>query len=250
MRRTPWATPVSSVMVKNAMSPVRLTWVPPQNSLDSPMVSTRTVSPYFSPKKAIAPAFLASAIASTSVSAGRLARTRALTRSSTRWRSSGVSGAKCEKSKRRRSGATSEPFCVTCAPSTVRSAQCSRCVAEWLRRMASRRSPSTSSSTASPTRSSPSVTSPRCTYSVDTGRFTSSTRSLALADADRAGVAHLAALLAVERRLGGDDRDPLRVRADRVDLLAVGDQRHDLRRAARAPRSRGTAWRRRARRPS
>ena len=118
MRRTPCATPVSSVIVKNAMSPVRATCVPPQNSFDSPMVTTRTVSPYFSPKKAIAPAFLASAMASTAVSVATLARTRALTRSSTLRFSSSVSGAKCEKSKRRRSGATSEPFCVTCAPST------------------------------------------------------------------------------------------------------------------------------------
>ena len=37
MRRTPWATPVSSVSLKKAMSPVRATWVPPQNSFDSPM---------------------------------------------------------------------------------------------------------------------------------------------------------------------------------------------------------------------
>ena len=63
MRRTPCATPVSSVSLKNAMSPVRATWVPPQNSFDSPIVTTRTVSPYFSPKKAMAPACLASAMA-------------------------------------------------------------------------------------------------------------------------------------------------------------------------------------------
>jgi len=45
-----------------------------------------------------------------------------------------------------------------------------------------------------------------------------------------AGVADLAALLAVERRLGGDDRDVLRHRADDLGFLTVGDQRHDLRR--------------------
>ena len=38
------------------------------------------------------------------------------------------------KSKRSRSGATSEPFCVTCGPSRRRSASCSRWVAEWLAR--------------------------------------------------------------------------------------------------------------------
>ena len=77
MRRTPWAMPVSSVILKKAMSPVRATCVPPQNSFDSPMVTTRTVSPYFSPKKAIAPAFLASAMGSTCGVGGGVARGRA-----------------------------------------------------------------------------------------------------------------------------------------------------------------------------
>ena len=49
-----------------------------------------------------------------------------------------VTALKCAKSKRRRSGATSEPACLTCVPSTWRSAACSRCVAVWLRRVASR----------------------------------------------------------------------------------------------------------------
>ena len=53
-----------------------------------------------------------------------------------------------EKSKRSRSGATSEPFCATWSPSTWRSASCSRCVAEWLARIAPRRSSSTTSSSA------------------------------------------------------------------------------------------------------
>ena len=57
--------------------------------------------------------------------------------------SSGVSAFGWLKSKRRRSGATSEPFCVTWVPSRRRSASCSRCVAEWLARRAVRRSPST-----------------------------------------------------------------------------------------------------------
>src|SRR5690606_7415402 len=38
--------------------------------------------------------------------------------------SSAVMGWKCAKSKRRRSGATSEPFCCTCVPSTWRGAAC------------------------------------------------------------------------------------------------------------------------------
>jgi hypothetical protein len=56
-------------------------------------------------------------------------------------------GLKCEKSKRRRSGATSEPFCVTCSPSTLRSAACSRCVAEWFSTIACRRAASSNRST-------------------------------------------------------------------------------------------------------
>ena len=175
--------PVSSVIWKKAMSPVRATCVPPQNSFDSPIVTTRTVSPYFSPKNAIAPACLASAIGSTSVSAATFLRTRSLTRSSTRCFSSSDSGAECEKSKRSRSGATSEPFWVTCVPSTWRSAQWRRCVAEWLRRMSSRRSASTVRSTVSPTRSSPDCTSPTWTQSVDTGRLQSRTVIFAEADA-------------------------------------------------------------------
>jgi hypothetical protein len=43
------------------MSPVRRTCVPPQSSVEkSPMRSTVTRSPYFSPKKASAPALMAS----------------------------------------------------------------------------------------------------------------------------------------------------------------------------------------------
>ena len=75
---------------------------------------------------------------------------RSLTRSSTSACSAAVSGVKCEKSKRRRSGATSEPFCAACSPSTRRSAKCRRWVALWLRRMASRRAASTASVTRSP----------------------------------------------------------------------------------------------------
>ena len=50
-----------------------------------------------------------------------------------------MTASKWLKSKRSRSGATSEPACFTCVPSTSRSAQCRTCVAVWLRRMRSRR---------------------------------------------------------------------------------------------------------------
>ena len=54
-----------------------------------------------------------------------------------------MTGEKCVKSKRRRSGATSDPACFTCVPSTWRSAACIRWVAVWLRRVASRNRSST-----------------------------------------------------------------------------------------------------------
>ena len=37
------------------MSPAACTWVPPQSSMELPTSSTRTTSPYLSPKKAMAP---------------------------------------------------------------------------------------------------------------------------------------------------------------------------------------------------
>src|SRR5262245_27134811 len=52
--------------------------------------------------------------------------------------SSADTGASWVKSKRSRSGATSEPFWSACGPSTARSAACSRCVPEWLRTVAPR----------------------------------------------------------------------------------------------------------------
>ena len=76
------------------------------------MRSTRTRSPYFSPNSAIAPKSSASCMPMWRTSAAWLARISALTRRSTSASSAAVIGWKCEKSKRRRSGATSEPFCV------------------------------------------------------------------------------------------------------------------------------------------
>ncbi len=53
------------------MSPVLATWVPPQSSrLNSPIPTTRTVSPYFSSKTAVAPVLTASASGRTTVSTG------------------------------------------------------------------------------------------------------------------------------------------------------------------------------------
>ena len=60
--------PLSEVIAKRPMSPVARTWVPPHSSRLKPGIdTTRTVSPYFSPNSAIAPAAMASAVGLTSV---------------------------------------------------------------------------------------------------------------------------------------------------------------------------------------
>ena len=107
--------------------------VPPQSSrLKSETSTTRTSSPYFSPKNAMAPR--ASALVD-GHDFGESPRYRPGSFSFTRpsiWSSSPrVRGAKCEKSKRSRSRATSEPACLTCGPSVSRRAACSRCVMVW-----------------------------------------------------------------------------------------------------------------------
>ena len=120
-------------------SPVRL-----------PMLTTRTSSPYFSPNSAIAPLLIASSGAIRWVSTGGVLQNHGVGQVLDLADLVASSASYVEKSKRSRSGATSEPFCATCLPSTSRSASCSRCVAEWIgARVGVRRS--TSSSTASPT---------------------------------------------------------------------------------------------------
>ena len=111
----------------------------------------------------MAPVSMASSMAISRVSTGAFCRMMALAISSTAATSSALIGLVCEKSKRSRSGATSEPFCATCVPSTWRNASCSRCVAEWLARVAERRAWSTTSSTASPGLNAPFSTVPTCT---------------------------------------------------------------------------------------
>ncbi len=72
--------------------PSASTWVPPQNSSDvSPARMTRTVEPYLSPKKAIAPMRSASPSEVSVVRTGTSVRTAALARSNTSSSSSGVS---------------------------------------------------------------------------------------------------------------------------------------------------------------
>ena len=82
MRRTPEAIDSSLVILNKPMSPVARTCVPPQSSFEkmssSPfaplMESTRTFSPYFSPKSAIAPERIASSVAISFVWTGSLRR--------------------------------------------------------------------------------------------------------------------------------------------------------------------------------
>ena len=120
-------------MIRNEpISAVERTCVPPQSSREKPSISTtRTSSPYFSPKSAIAPRRRASSIGVTNVRTGIASKTFSFTIRSTRVFSSGVSGWVWEKSKRSLSGRTAEPACLTWSPSTSRSAAWSRCVAVW-----------------------------------------------------------------------------------------------------------------------
>ena len=69
IRRTPLATENSLWMWNTPTLAVLSRWVPPQNSTEypSPMSTTRTLSPYFSPNRAMAPVFLASSMGMTLV---------------------------------------------------------------------------------------------------------------------------------------------------------------------------------------
>ena len=109
------------------------------------------------------------------------------------------------------SGSTSEPACLTCVPSTWRSAACSRCVPVWLRRMASRRSPSTTVLTWSPTARS-CLSSALCARTPCTGStqpVISATVVLPSGDRKPAGVADLAAGVAIEAGVVENDLDLL-----------------------------------------
>ncbi len=95
MRRTPAATEDSLTMWKSPIFAVLSTCVPPQNSVEaSPIFTTRTILPYFSPKSIIAPIFFASSISVTTVSTGMPSRIFSFTRSSTRRSSSGSTAEK------------------------------------------------------------------------------------------------------------------------------------------------------------
>jgi hypothetical protein len=112
MRRTLAADDVSAVSLNTPISAVERTWVPPHSSRDhepSPICTTRTTSPYFSPNSAMAPRRRASSSGIDSARTGWLSAISALTRSSTYRMSSSLSAAPWVKSKRSLSGPTYEP---------------------------------------------------------------------------------------------------------------------------------------------
>ncbi len=137
MRLTPAEMALSLTMRNVPIRPVEEMCVPPQSSMDVPNRTVRTSSPYFSPKRAIAPwAFASSTGTCRCSSMGKLFLILAVTCLSTVRISSGVIFWKWEKSNRNTSGETYEPFCSTCLPNTSRNASCIRWVAEWLHSVA------------------------------------------------------------------------------------------------------------------
>ena len=131
--RMPAATAPSDLILKCQISAVFFTWVPPQSSMDCPKRMVLTASPYFSPKRAIAPCSKAFSMGTLRCSSkGRPLLMRAFTKLSIDVSSSVLSLAKWEKSKRRYLECTAEPFCSTWVPRISRSAWCNKCVAVWL----------------------------------------------------------------------------------------------------------------------
>ena len=92
IRRTPAEIPASEMILKEPMSPVRATCVPPQSSFEEPIDTTRTSLPYFSPNSMVAPVFFASSTDISSVFVGTLARISSLTSCSTSAICSAVTG--------------------------------------------------------------------------------------------------------------------------------------------------------------
>ena len=154
--------------------------MPPHSSrAQSPTEITRTSSPYFSPKSAIAPDFTASAWLITSACTARSASTRSLTRASTSSITDVGTEPVAEKSNRNRPGAFSEPAWVAVSPRASRNALCTMCVAVCEREMDLRRSMSTSACAPVPTVTSPESTLAWCTISPVIGDCTSRTSTRA-----------------------------------------------------------------------
>ena len=83
MRRRLEPIEPSEMIFSGPMSPRARTWVPPHSSMEwRPASSTRTMSPYLSPKKAMAPSSPASSLVVSKWRTGALSRISALARSS------------------------------------------------------------------------------------------------------------------------------------------------------------------------
>ena len=91
IRRAPLPTELSERIANAPISAVERTWVPPQSSVEySGIETTRTTSPYFSPKSIIAPSFRASSIGVSKMCTGELRKICSFTRCSTSARSSAL----------------------------------------------------------------------------------------------------------------------------------------------------------------
>ena len=90
MRRRLEPIEPSLTILIGPMSPVADTCVPPHNSSELPASSTRTTSPYLSPKKAMAPLSLAACLVISVADTRVLASTSALASCSMRRISAGV----------------------------------------------------------------------------------------------------------------------------------------------------------------
>ena len=140
IRRTPPATADSDTIFNKAISPVRVTCVPPHNSTDQalslpfsagpPICTTRTSSPYFSPNSASAPSLMAASGVIIRVETSLFIRMRSFTIDCTCASSAVLTAFGCEKSNRNLSAETIDPFCATWSPRTWRNASCNKCVAE------------------------------------------------------------------------------------------------------------------------
>mmetsp|Transcript_40443 Transcript_40443/g.89848 ORF Transcript_40443/g.89848 Transcript_40443/m.89848 type:complete len:325 (-) Transcript_40443:1353-2327(-) len=178
MRLMPDAMPLSLSTLKDPISDVLRTWVPPHSSMDTPGTSTtRTTSSYFSPNMAVAPAALASSRAMTCVLRGVASDTQMLMRRSTSDTSEGVMGRGRLKSNLSLSNVTSEPCWQVSGPSTRLRADWSRWVAVWCALMRRRSTGSTSAVTCCPTRRDPACTSAVCTNNAPPAAFLTSPTS-------------------------------------------------------------------------
>ena len=130
-RRTPAAIADSAVIRKRPISPVARVWVPPHSSIEKPLrplvsppiCTTRTVSPYLSPKNwRMSPRLVTSPCGVSVQLTPQFSTMRWLTSCSmsATWR--GVS-AWLLKSKVNLSGPTYEPFCEASGPATSCNAQ-------------------------------------------------------------------------------------------------------------------------------